>query len=77
MRFPIKSKPQIGDTRKVIRFAWYPQRVQGHWIWLESYYARQQLEWVELRTWAASQIISMGYIKRWLTYAKLLKGNKR
>ena len=38
------TKPQVGDIRKVIRFAWLPvsanhpdELLPRHWVWLEKY----------------------------------------
>jgi hypothetical protein len=39
MRFKVKPKPNIGDRKTVIKFAWFPTRVEDNIIWLEKYKA--------------------------------------
>jgi len=40
MRWKDRS-PERGDVRKVIKFAWVPESVEGCWVWLEKYVSLQ------------------------------------
>ena len=37
MRFKVKSKPIFWDRKTVVRFAYFPIRIQDTIIWLEKY----------------------------------------
>jgi hypothetical protein len=37
MRFKVKPKPMLNDIKTVIRFAWFPIRIENTVIWLEKY----------------------------------------
>ena len=37
MRFKIKPKPKLWDKITIIRFAWYPVRVNDLIVWCEMY----------------------------------------
>ena len=37
MRFKIKPKPELWDKKTIIRFAWYPVKVNDLIIWWEMY----------------------------------------
>jgi hypothetical protein len=37
-----KKLPKSGDTRYKIKFAWIPQTIGDHKIWLERYYVQQE-----------------------------------
>lgn len=28
--------PRAGDQRVLRKFAWYPVKTEGHWVWLET-----------------------------------------
>ena len=34
-----KPKPQLGDKKEKIKFALFPTKVEGVWVWLEKYIA--------------------------------------
>lgn len=36
MKYP-KDNVYIGKMYSVPRFAWFPKKIRGHWIWLEQY----------------------------------------
>ncbi len=35
MRWKAKNNPEVGDTRWVTRFFFFPQYFHGRWYWLE------------------------------------------
>ena len=37
MRLKVKAKPQLWDKKIVVKFAWFPKRVQDTIVWLEKY----------------------------------------
>ena len=37
MKFKVKTKPKYWDIKKVIRFAYFPIRIDDTVIWLEKY----------------------------------------
>ena len=37
MRFKIKPKPELWDKKSVVKFAWYPIRVDDLIVWWEMY----------------------------------------
>ena len=39
MRFKVKPEANIGDKKTVIRFAWFPVRIEDNIVWLEKYKA--------------------------------------
>lgn len=41
---PTESKPQVGDLRREIKFAWWPRWVDNKKIWLQKY--EVVYEWV-------------------------------
>lgn len=40
MRFK-KKKPELNDTREVVKFAFLPVRILDHIVWFEKYVSRQ------------------------------------
>lgn len=43
MRWKAKKKPDVGDTRTVRRFIWWPLRLKQLWVWLEFADVDQQV----------------------------------
>ena len=37
MKFKVKAKPTFGDRKTVVKFAWFPKRVEDTIVWLEEY----------------------------------------
>lgn len=37
MRFKVKEKPDLLDKKTVIRFAYFPTRINDNIVWLEKY----------------------------------------
>ena len=37
MKFKVKAKPKLWAKKTVVRFAWFPKRVQDTIVWLEKY----------------------------------------
>ena len=40
---------QDGDIEVVLRFALFPRRVRGRWIWLERYWEKRR--WTVTQSW--------------------------
>jgi hypothetical protein len=42
-----KNKPNIGDTRNIKRFIWYPllSSPKNEWVWLETAIIKQKYSW--------------------------------
>lgn len=52
MRWTKKPEPKLGDTRMLVKFAWWPvklSRPEGTTVWLETYYSLQRYEVVSNR----------------------------
>ena len=58
----VKYKPKQGDTREVIRFAWFPVEIKEGVVWLERYKERQTYEVWEGVHWKKHQC--------WITVSK-------
>lgn len=37
MKFKVKAKPNYCDKKTVVRFAWFPNRIDNTIVWLEKY----------------------------------------
>jgi len=51
MRWRAKPPPIDGDRLVVTRFAWWPRRVRGLWIWLEAYWSLIEFSIVAITFW--------------------------
>ena len=54
MRFKVKPKPELWDRKTVIKFAWYPVRVNDLIVWWEMYestYSYRKKDWLTGYYW--------------------------
>jgi hypothetical protein len=58
----VKYKPKQGDTREVIRFAWFPVEVQGFTVWFERYKIVQEFSYIS--RWGTGRCLE------WITVSK-------
>ena len=47
MKFKIKTFdiPKIGDRKTIIKFAWFPKKIDNIILWLEKYECTYEFKW--------------------------------
>jgi hypothetical protein len=62
--------PELGESKIIKKFAWFPTEVDGHSVWLECYWTREVFMRVE-------ELAAFGSLvhKKWVTTHYYLRGS--
>lgn len=53
--------------RKITRYAWYPKKVQGGWVWMRSYNVVQRFIFLKADWWIGIK----DYDYKWIDIAEI------
>lgn len=77
MKFLITSKPELGDCRKRLKFAWLPMiandgnkvtKPTEYWVWLETIELYE-----EYRKTIEANMVSGHYVEKWVVIDRLIR----